>query len=33
VLLPDIPGRIAPEDATVEEADYLMLGLEEGPLH
>jgi uncharacterized iron-regulated protein len=33
VLLPEIPGRISPENATVEEADFLMLGLEEGPLH
>jgi uncharacterized iron-regulated protein len=33
VLLPEIPGRIGTQDATVEEADYLMLGLEEAPLH
>lgn len=33
VLLPEIPGRIESEDVTPAEADYLMLGLEEGPLH
>lgn len=33
VLLPAVPGRIGPGDATSEETDYLLLGLEEGPLH
>lgn len=33
VLLPEIPGRIEVDDVTPAEADYLMLGLEEGPLH
>lgn len=33
VLLPDMPGRISAQDATVEEADFLLLGLEEAPLH
>lgn len=33
VLLPEIPGRISEEDATTTEADYLMLGLEQAPLH
>lgn len=33
VLLPEIPGRISEEDATAVEADYLMLGLDQAPLH
>lgn len=33
VLLPEIPGRVSAETITPEEADYLMMGLEEGPLH
>lgn len=33
VLLPEIPGRIDADDVTPAEADYLMLGLEQGPLH
>jgi uncharacterized iron-regulated protein len=33
VLLPEIPGRIEAENATPVEADYLMLGLDQGPLH
>ena len=33
VLLPEIPGRIGPKDILPEEADYLMIGLDEGPLH
>jgi len=33
VLLPEIPGRIQHTDVTENEADYLMLGLEEAPLH
>jgi len=33
VLLPEIPGRIEVENATPAEADYLMIGLDQGPLH
>jgi uncharacterized iron-regulated protein len=33
VLLPGIPGRIEPANTTRQEADYLLLGTEEGPLH
>ncbi|MBE0599432.1 MAG: ChaN family lipoprotein [Desulfuromonadales bacterium] len=33
VLLPAVPERIGPGDATPEETDYLLLGLEEGALH
>ncbi len=33
VLLPAIPGRIEQADVTTGEADYLLLGLDEGPLH
>ncbi len=33
VLLPEIPGRMEPGLASVDDADYLMLGVEEGPLH
>jgi len=33
VLLPEIPGRIEAGNVTHAEADYLMMGLEEGPLH
>jgi len=33
VLLPEIRGRIEAGDATPAEADYLMLGLDEAPLH
>lgn len=33
VLLPEIPGRLEAGEVTPEDADYLMLGLEEGPLH
>jgi uncharacterized iron-regulated protein len=33
VLLPEVPGRIDPETITLNEADYLLLGAEEGPLH
>ena len=33
VLLPNIPGRITMDGASFEDADYLMLGVEEAPLH
>ena len=33
VLLPEIPGRVEAGSVTPAETDYLMLGLEEGPLH
>ena len=33
VLLPDIPGRLAAEGASFGDTDYLMLGLDEAPLH
>ncbi len=33
VLLPEIPGRIDPTNITPREADYLLLGTEEAPLH
>jgi len=33
VLLPAVRGRIDPDMVGKEEADYLMLGLEEAPLH
>jgi hypothetical protein len=33
VLLPAIPGRLEPDNVTSDETDYLMIGLEEGPLH
>lgn len=33
VLLPAIPGRLEPNEVTTKEADYLMLGLGEGPIH
>jgi uncharacterized iron-regulated protein len=33
VLLPFVPNRIEPGRISVKEADYLLLGLEEGPLH
>jgi uncharacterized iron-regulated protein len=33
VLLPEVPGRIEPNNITLNEADYLLLGVEEGPLH
>lgn len=33
VLLPEIEGRVGPADASPDEADYLLLGTEEGPLH
>ncbi|GAB6081806.1 ChaN family lipoprotein [Desulfuromonas carbonis] len=33
IVLPEIPGRIEKGDAAPSEADYLLLGPEEGPLH
>jgi uncharacterized iron-regulated protein len=33
VLLPEIPGRVEAGSITAAETDYLMLGLEEAPLH
>jgi uncharacterized iron-regulated protein len=33
VLLPEIPGRVEVGSITPAETDYLMLGLEEAPLH
>ena len=33
ILLPEVPGRIEHDKVTVKEADYIMLGLEEAPLH
>jgi uncharacterized iron-regulated protein len=34
ILLPAVPGRIDPNNITLNEADYLLLlGVEEGPLH
>ncbi len=33
VLLPEVAGRIAAEAITPQEADYLMLGVDEAPLH
>ena len=33
VLLPEIPGRLVEEGASVKDADYLMLGVDEAPLH
>jgi uncharacterized iron-regulated protein len=33
VLLPEIPGRLAEEGASHKDTDYLMLGVEEAPLH
>lgn len=33
VLMPEIDGRLVPESVTVNEVDYLMLGLEQGPMH
>jgi uncharacterized iron-regulated protein len=32
VLLPEIPGRLEARTATLQEADYLLLGLDQGPL-
>ena len=32
VLLPEIPGRIGKQNATAQEADYLLLGVDKGPL-
>lgn len=33
VLLPAIPGHLEPGNATPQEADYLLLGVDQGPLH
>jgi uncharacterized iron-regulated protein len=33
VLLPEVAGRIAAGEITTEEADYLLQGIEEAPLH
>jgi uncharacterized iron-regulated protein len=33
VVLPEIPGRITAETVAPSEADYLLIGLGEGPLH
>ena len=33
VLLPEVAGRIEPGRIGHEEADYLLLGVAEGPLH
>jgi uncharacterized iron-regulated protein len=33
VLLPEVPGRIDPGNITSTEADYLLLGVDEAPLH
>ena len=33
VLLPNIPGRLTMQSATFDDADYLMLGVDEAPLH
>ncbi|HEY7745575.1 MAG TPA: ChaN family lipoprotein [Desulfuromonadales bacterium] len=33
ILLPAVPGRIDQDNITLNEADYLLLGVEEGPLH
>jgi uncharacterized iron-regulated protein len=33
VLLPDIPGRLTVDEASQRDTDYLMLGVDEAPLH
>jgi len=33
ILLPEVPGRIEPGNMSTDEADYLMLGVDESPLH
>jgi hypothetical protein len=33
VLLPEVPGRIGPGNITTDDADYLLLGVDEAPLH
>ncbi|NIQ98358.1 MAG: ChaN family lipoprotein [Desulfuromonadales bacterium] len=33
VLMPEIDGRLARDTATTEEVDYLLMGVEQGPLH
>jgi uncharacterized iron-regulated protein len=33
ILLPAVPGRIDQNNMTLNEADYLLMGVEEGPLH
>jgi uncharacterized iron-regulated protein len=33
VLLPEVPGRIDPGNITTAEADYLLMGVDEAPLH
>lgn len=33
ILLPEVPGRIEPGNITTTEADYLLLGVDEAPLH
>lgn len=33
ILLPEVPGRIEPANMTTDEADYLLLGVDEAPLH
>lgn len=33
VLMPEIEGRLASDTATTEEIDYLLMGVEQGPLH
>lgn len=33
ILLPEVPGRIEPGNISINEADYLLLGVDEAPLH
>jgi len=33
VLLPEVPGRIDPDNITKAEADFLLMGVDEAPLH
>ena len=33
VLMPEIDNRLSRETATTEEVDYLLMGVEQGPLH
>ncbi len=32
VVLPEIPGRVTAQDVTTDEADYLLIGLDEDPI-
>jgi uncharacterized iron-regulated protein len=33
ILLPEVPGRIDPDNITTTEADFLLMGVDEAPLH